>query len=767
MADVNYRINKIHGRPLHEGQILGARTYFVEKKTVAQFQFGRNGGKTEMILYIACVAALLNPGWWVMIVCPQIKQGKKIYWHKKRLQNYAPPKYIKEISSTDMRVEFLNGSLISVEGCENYENLRGAKPNLVLYDEFQLHSREFHIEVMEPNLVEKSSTLLVFGTPPKQRSAYYVDFRAELLQQIKDGQTDKAYYEFPSAVNPVNDKAKLAERKAKLIKSGDKVTWEREYEGKLVFGGEGAIFPKWNPDVHMKNHEVLMSALEGDKSRLRWYTICDPGTTSCFGILFVVHNPYTQQIFVLDEIYEKDRGRMDSRQIWNRITKKWDELYPNAPTKTWKVIYDEAAAWFQREIQANFKYPMTPSDKYSQRNAEEDDISRIRMAMAEEGIFNVSKRCTNFQWEIESYMTDEEGRFPDVNDHLINCLSGDTLVETVDGPTEIAKLVGREGYLYSRNGKISKFTNVHRTRTQVPMVEVEFSNGTTVKCTPDHKFLDTHGNWVKAACLSNGVLIQCDTYESTNTESERAELQRQAIQKISWREIFHAWAEKITPSGLGALQWAYPQGFAYSSFGREPSEQRHKEPSLSFAQGAHQRSYDRGATRAATRMDGQDISFVKRLARDRRGESVALAKFQKAMGQYAFSNKIMRAVRQVLSSQKNRSVLIPILSSKLPCNRSAQAAQVTRVRPTREADTYCMSVEDTHCLAVNGGIIVHNCAQYLMQRANWKLVEKATVNLVPDNFRKHAPQDIDPSTWADSAVESSLGYNDDISDFFH
>lgn len=420
IADLNDRIINYHKRPLNPAQIQVAQDYFINNKRIVQSQWGRNAGKTEDIIYIGNTASLLKPKHWTMIICPQIKQGKKIYWHKKRLQDYAPPKYIEDVNSTEMRVEFYNGSLITVDGCENYEALRGAKPDLVIYDEFQHHSREFHLEVMQPNLQQKSSRLFAYGTPPKQRSAYYVEFREQLLAEIKEGDASRAYYEFPSSISPVNDLAELEKLRKALIKSGNEVIWEREYLGKLVFGGEGAIFPKWNPSVHMQAHDVVMSYLEGDRSKLRWYTVCDPGTTSCFGILFIVHNPYTQQIFIIDEIYEKERGRMDTRQIWNRVMKKWEELYPNAPTKTWKVVYDEAAAWFAREVQANFKYPMIPSDKYSQRSAEEDDISLIRMAMAEEGMMNVSKRCQNLQWEIESYMTDEDGNFPDINDHLIN-----------------------------------------------------------------------------------------------------------------------------------------------------------------------------------------------------------------------------------------------------------------------------------------------------------------------------------------------------------
>ena len=420
---VTDRINNILKRPLHDAQVQVAKDYFVKGNRVCMSQWGRNGGKTEGILYIANVAAMLTDNFWTMIVCPTIKQGKKIYWNKKRLQNYPPPQFVKEYGTTDLKIEYKNGSLVTIEGCENYENLRGAKPNLVIYDEFQLHSREFHLEVMEPNLVEESSALFIFGTPPKERSAYYVEFREELLKSIKEGDSSSSYHEFSAYVNPANSKEQLNKRRTKLIASGNEVLWQREYEGKLVFGGADVVFPKWNPKVHRKTHKVLMSYLEKDQHKLKWYTICDPGTSSCFAVLFACYNPYTQQIFLLDEIYEKDRQRTDTRQIFDRIRKKEKELYPTSEQKDWIRIYDEAAAWFQREVIANYKHQygrisLIPSLK--QHNEKEDEISRIKMLMAEENSLHVSDRCYWWQWEIESFITDEKGNYPKLNDHLID-----------------------------------------------------------------------------------------------------------------------------------------------------------------------------------------------------------------------------------------------------------------------------------------------------------------------------------------------------------
>jgi len=420
MNAVYDRINTVHQKPLHKGQIRIAKDYFNRGMRIIQSQWGRSAGKTESALFIANVAAMLNPNFIIYIITPERKQGKEIYWASKRLQNYPPPQFVEDDRDTELRLVFKNGSFICVDGCENYNAHRGLKPNLVIYDEFQNHNREFHLEVMAPNLLAKQSALIIYGTPPKSRAAYYVEFREQLLKQIKGGDVTRSYYEFPTAMNPTIDTDELAKVRRELIESDNEVIWYREYEGKLAFGGEDVVFPKWNPGVHVRTHRVVTSYVDTDKHKLKWFTICDPGTSTCFAVLFVAYNQYTQQMFFLDEIYEKDRNRTDSRQIWERIRKKEEELYPNAPERTWRRVYDEAAAWFQREVAANFHVGLIPSQK--QKSSEETDISRIKMMMANHGTMTVSDRCYWLRWEIESYITDELGRYPDRNNHLIDCL---------------------------------------------------------------------------------------------------------------------------------------------------------------------------------------------------------------------------------------------------------------------------------------------------------------------------------------------------------
>lgn len=408
------RIKNIHGRPLHPGQVQLAKSYFEEKKKVIMAQYGRGCGKTESILFVAWMKALMEPGSLIYIICKERKQAREIYWASGRLQHYGPPEYLDDTKSSELRAVFKNGSFIALDGCDNVDALRGVKPSLVFYDEFQHHSKEFDQEVMRPNLGTKGAALIICGTPPK-RECYYTEFKKRLQTEILEGDTTRAYFELPSSINPAWDKSELAKIERALIAQKDEAIWRREYLGEDCLGGAEMVFPLWNIERYKRDRSFLEQYLYNDKSKLRWITACDPGTSTVFAVIFCCYNPFTCQFFVLDEIYEKDRKRMDTRSVWNQIRdieKRWN------PDGNWRRIADEAAAWFRRELHAQFHVPMSPTRK--SKFKKDSQISMIKMMMATENCLFVNDACKFLDWELKNCVTDDEGDRIDENDHLID-----------------------------------------------------------------------------------------------------------------------------------------------------------------------------------------------------------------------------------------------------------------------------------------------------------------------------------------------------------
>jgi phage terminase large subunit-like protein len=77
------------------------------------------------------------------------------------------------------------------------------------------------------------------------------------------------------------------------------------------------------------------------------------------------------------------------------------------------------------------------------------------------------------------------------------CLHGDTLVITESGRVPIKDLVGTKGKVLTDLRTFESYKNCRKTGSNKGIVEVSFSDGASVHCTPDHKFLTKYG-WMEA-----------------------------------------------------------------------------------------------------------------------------------------------------------------------------------------------------------------------------------------------------------------------------
>jgi len=113
------------------------------------------------------------------------------------------------------------------------------------------------------------------------------------------------------------------------------------------------------------------------------------------------------------------------------------------------------------------------------------------------GRLKVFRSCENWLKEFRVYRRDERGRIVKKFDH---CLHPNTLVITRRGRYPIADLVGSVGEVLTVDGRWTAYHNCRRTAEDQAVVRVAFDDGSTVVCTPDHRFLTEHG-WVEAGDL--------------------------------------------------------------------------------------------------------------------------------------------------------------------------------------------------------------------------------------------------------------------------
>ncbi len=95
---------------------------------------------------------------------------------------------------------------------------------------------------------------------------------------------------------------------------------------------------------------------------------------------------------------------------------------------------------------------------------------------------------------------------------ILRCLSGDTVLQSADGPRKIAELVGERPYLFScepRTGRVilQRAERVFVSERNRKLVRVLFEDGSHLECTPDHRFMLPGGSYKQATSLREGEEI--------------------------------------------------------------------------------------------------------------------------------------------------------------------------------------------------------------------------------------------------------------------
>lgn len=412
--------NRCYGWKPHAGQVMAGAALFRDHKKRIFLQCGRKWGKTEFVIYTLTRWAILNPESTCSYFAPTRKDAKALVWD--RLKRFIPKEFLldgnpdRAFKDGELVIRLWNGSKITVDGTDNENSGRGVEPHVVVYDEYKDFKKGFH-ESMEPNLEVHEAPIIFIGTPPDHENQFTE--MARTVQQDPEG----FYLELPSRDGPVfgSEKGlvKLAKTRAECRAKGDEAYFIREYEGRFVLGGPGAVFPMWDPKVHVMEDLDIMSEIVRDRGKLQWISFNDPGSTTVFGNLTAAYNPYSKRLYFLGELYEKDPMETTTRRIWPRIEALAKLWHPDSAfgSNEWRKGYDEAAAWFQLEVSDHFGIGLEPTNK--KLADKENGLSLIKDQMLEKKVI-VAKSCKWLVWEIEHYVKDKNGQIPKKNDHLID-----------------------------------------------------------------------------------------------------------------------------------------------------------------------------------------------------------------------------------------------------------------------------------------------------------------------------------------------------------
>lgn len=273
---------------------------------------------------------------------------------------------------------------------------------------------------------------------------------------------------------------------------------EKEYAGTVFY--DRYILGQWVLAEGLIYKLEDYNLVDTVPDRGEYYISCDYGTL----------NPFSAGLWCWDgktatrirEYYYSGRDERSNKTDEEYYT-ELEKLAGDLSIKT--VVIDPSAASFIEVIRRHKRFTV--------KKAVNDVIPGIvtTARYLRDGTIKIHRSCKNCIREFGLYRWDEkstEDRPIKENDH---CLTGDTMVDTVNGSVRIDELVEKSGDVFCTDGKsvkIGHFRDVRMTRSEAEVFEIRLTDGKTVKATAEHPVLTRRG-WVMLKDLRGDDEVAC------------------------------------------------------------------------------------------------------------------------------------------------------------------------------------------------------------------------------------------------------------------
>lgn len=333
---------------------------------------------------------------------------------------------------------------------------------------------------------------------------------------------------------------------------------------------------------------------------------------------------------------------------------------------------------------------------------------------------NLKREYENYAWLITKDGDEKNAPDPKCADH---CFAGDTLIHTTSGMQRIDGLVGKEGFLYSREGRIQRFHSVRLTRRNADTLTIHFKDKTYLTVTPDHLLLRPDGMWIEAQLLRPMDMIQSAMYGRDYPIFHSA--------VVWWQDVLQAgrvfWTQwsAFASRRMGISQWSYSYGYAHSSQRPQSTQQPNRQPGTKNPARTSHSSHESRTTRTRETTRKSYSSTHQAMALVRKGKGVAQVSWKENNAEPSSLSETLRSLPYGFYNKTIRQIGA-FLSLKLQNERASKT--VERVARGRAEVTFNLEVDGTHCLVANG-VVAHNC----LDGARYFLVKMVQAGADPDD----------------------------------
>jgi len=169
------RVDKFKPRP-YQVDLIKALEVDGFKKLIAIWP--RRAGKDVAALNLVLRQAFSRVGCYYYLF-PKYSQCRKAIWDSilitgEKFLSFIPDELIENVNNTQMKIKFINGSILQFNGSDNIESLLGTNPAGIVYSEFASQNNIFAYNLMRPILAANGGWVLFISTPKGHNEFFWL-----------------------------------------------------------------------------------------------------------------------------------------------------------------------------------------------------------------------------------------------------------------------------------------------------------------------------------------------------------------------------------------------------------------------------------------------------------------------------------------------------------------------------------------------------------------------------------------------------------------
>ena len=437
----------------------------------------RRSGKDKTVLnYVArCMQEKVGTYYYLF---PTYKQGRKVIWdgidnNGFKFTDHFPEQLVEKRNEQEMKVTYKNGSIFQIVGTDDVDSIVGTNPIFCVFSEYSISDPKAW-GYIRPILAANGGTAVFIYTPRGRGHGW------NLLQYAK---TQPEWF---TEILTVDDTKSISqeilesERQGIIADNGDDALFFQEYYCSFDAPMQGSYYGKL---LELAEKEGRIGMCPYDPT-LPVHTIWDIGVGDATAIWFL--QVFGKELRLID--YYENSG--EGLPFYVRVLQDKKYVYKNhyAPHDIEVREFSSGVSRFETAQKLGIRFLITP------KLSIEDGIDAVR-AVFPYLIFD-KKKCEEGLVALYAYHKEydekrQQFKSQPLHDWSSNCcFSAGTKIKMIDGEKNIEDIrIGDQVNIDGVKGLVTAAGLVKTART----INVLFSDGTTLNCTPDHKIFTTRG----------------------------------------------------------------------------------------------------------------------------------------------------------------------------------------------------------------------------------------------------------------------------------